>query len=441
MNNTKIFCLTDDHGNLLPPAVQAAVLAKYSRSPLSAREILKKVTEEKADTFHDKWTIEFGHKSVAELAVIPVCFEGVSIIASKFIESWQRPGYAEKSTRYQEFSRESFVMPPNAPLGLKTFSDQLYDAYQTLYPKVLERCAKEMGKSPKKKEVKGRAFDNVRYLLPAGTGTNLAMVGNARDIRDVIKALRSHHNDELRGYGDLVYEAMRPITPTLMRHADPTEFVSPIQSLGDFAYSQSRSGSWYVKIHKPYLMSDPKLEQKSFEADVADMYGKSWTEFCNFMNTRPEHEEVPDIFKTINITFDIMMDYGAFRDLQRHRRCEQFIEPLSTSFGYVVPADIEGTDLEPEYRRTMELIDSAPELEPCDVDTLQYATPLGYLHRSRFKMDLKELYYVIELRSKPQGHISYRKIVYEMHKLAVSRWPELMQWCRVHPPTAIGEHS
>ena len=137
-----------------------------------------------------------------------------------------------------------------------------------------------------------------------------------------------------------------------------------------------------------------------------------------------------------------MMDYGAFRDLQRHRRCEQFVEPLCIDYGFVVPDDIIGTDLEGEYREAMSSILAYEDDSVIyDQDLFQYMIPLGYLHRSIFQMDLKELYYIIELRTKPQGHISYRRIAYQMYELAMTRFPQLMQWCRAIRPDFIGEHK
>src|SRR5271157_2220532 len=187
-----IFVLKDSQGNLLSPAVQSTVLAKYSRSPLSARQIVETLTPEEADKFQDKWFVAYSHSSVAELATFPICFEGVSIVASKFLESFQRPGYSEKSTRYQKFSRDSFITPPGAPATMAKFAARFYDAYDSLYPKVLKRVATLMGKDPtdpkvlEDRLVKARTFDNVRYLLPAGTGTNLGIVANGRDFKYLV---------------------------------------------------------------------------------------------------------------------------------------------------------------------------------------------------------------------------------------------------------------
>lgn len=431
----------------MPPAVQATILAKYSRSPLSARDLLSELSEEDADKFQEKWVGQYGHNSVAELANVPVCFENISIVASKFIESWPRAGFSEKSTRYQVFSRDSFIVPPGAPPTMKQFAARLYDAYEKLLPKVTRLCAEKMGEDPNaeehKKTVKARAFDNVRYLLPAGTGTNVAAVLNMRDVRGMLTALKGHSNPEFQGLGEGLHSAVMEVCPALMKHTDPDTFRMPLRTLGPVRSEfDPGSPSPYVLIDRPHLMPTPELEQASFEALLSSRYGMSWDAFCKFMSSRPDHSEVPDPFKTIRISFEIMMDYGAFRDLQRHRRCEQYVEPLSLDYGYVVPDDIAGTDLEEEYRQAMESLGSYDDEKVVyDSDLMQYMIPLGYLHRSAFQMDLKELYYVVELRTKPQGHISYRRIAHEMYELAADRFPKLMQWCRAVPVTGIGEHT
>lgn len=442
-----VFCLTDGDGRLLPPAVQSTVLAKYSRSPEPAREILKGLTEEEADKFQSKWVISYNHSSVAELSSIPVCYEGVSIIASKFLESYPRMGYSEKSTRYQKFSRDSFVTPPGAPASMKQFAARFYDAYDRLYPRVLRRVAELMGKDPgdpkslEDRTVKARAFDNVRYLLPAGTGTNLAAVGNLRDFRYLIQSARGHNNPEFRALGEATFSAVSAICPALVQKADPDEFEPQVKSLGSLPRSfDPRRPDWYVEVHRPHLLPDPKLVQKSFESVVADRYGMSWSALCKHMESRGRRQ-VPKLFRTVKLSFDVMMDYGAYRDLQRHRRCDQYAEPLTPSYGYLVPDDIAGTDMEPEYRRVMEEVSLYEDDASDDPDLSQYIVPLGYLHRTVFDVDLQELYYIGELRTQPQGHISYRRVAYEMVKKARDLYPELMQWCGAINPTNIGIHS
>jgi thymidylate synthase ThyX len=444
---TEVFCLTDAEGRLLPPAVQATILAKYSRSPLSARVLIDQLTPEEADKFQKKYVIEFNHSSVAELAVIPLCFEGVSIVASKFLESFQRPGYSEKSTRYQVFSRDSFITPPDAPPTMAKFAARLYDAYDSLYPKVVKRVAEILGKDPTDPKTltssfKGRVFDNVRYLLPAGTGTNLAWVGFARDARYMISAARGHSNPEIRALGEMTAKAVATMCPVFVEKADADTFEPTVRNLGSLSPKfDFENPKWYVDLHRRHLLPDPQLVEKSFEVLVADHYGMSWSAFSKLMESR-EKRAVPKAFRSIKLAFEIMMDYGAFRDLQRHRRCEQYVEPLHTNYGYLVPDDIAGSDFEAEYHTAMKsILAYDDEAVVHDTDLMQYMVPLGYLHRSVFEMDAQEVYYVTELRTAPQGHISYRRVAYEMSRVASARLPNIFQWCKAINPTTIGEHK
>jgi hypothetical protein len=290
--------------------------------------------------------------------------------------------------------------------------------------------------------VRARAFDSIRYLLPAGTGTNVGMVINLRDARDLVKMMLDHRNQEVKAIGERIRESIMKMCPTLIRHADPDGFVLSEGGLGPLSPKYDPdSPSWYVDVYRPHLLPDPSSVQKSVESFIADRHGMSWSEFCSFMEGRPEHARVPDVFKRIHITFDILMDFGAFRDLQRHRRCEQYVETLTTTFGYVVPDDVVGSNLERDYREAMESVNSYVDDVMDDPDMSQYAIPLGYLHRSLFQMDLWELYYVVELRTRGHGHISYRRVAYEMYELARRRYPQLMQWCRAIKPDEIGIHA
>lgn len=441
-----IFVLKDSQGNLLSPAVQSTVLAKYSRSPLSARQIVETLTNEEASKFNEQWFVNYGHSSIAELATFPMCFEGVSIVASKFLESFQRPGYSEKSTRYQKFSSDSFILPPGAPENMKTFVRRLYEAYDRLLPRVTRRCAELMGKDPndpevlKDRTVKARAFDNVRYLLPAGTGTNLGIVANGRDFKYLVRSALGHQNPEIREIGEQTKKAIEEIFPVLMKGVTPDSFEPPIQSLGSLPNSFDRANpSWNVSLYRPYLLSDSALVQASFEAMVVERYGMSWAAFCDYMEERGEHS-VPKMFRNFRLQFDILMDYGAFRDLQRHRRCEQYPEFLATYYGCLVPDDIAGTEMEAEYQAAMNSVQTYANDCIHDQNLMQYIIPLGYLHRTVFDMDLESLYYVVELRTRPHGHASYRRVAYKMYELAKQRYPQLMQWCRAIDPAFIGVH-
>ncbi len=431
-----VYVLRDANGKPLPPAVQASVLAKFSRSPESAREILKDMTPQMAEAFQEKWGVTFGHSSVAELADMPYCFEGVSIIASKQIEAYQRGAYSEKSTRYQVFNRDSFVEPPGADSRIRQAADVLYHAYEKLTTPVYQYVRSLMPDGTPESIIKARAFDSLRYLLPAGTGTNVAAVLNARDARYMMSDFLGSKNTELSGLGERMMSAARDVAPVFAMGVKENSFEPPIREL--------EAGTAGIGPRVTLLDGGDHIRRANmFWRKVFMRYGMTKDEFARFMETRGKRQ-VPSVFKTIVVTFDIVMDYGAYRDLQRHRRCEQYPEFLTTKYGYDTPDDILSTEFENTYQDAMERNRVIVEtLSNTGVPTwmLQYALPLGTLFRCQFQMDLRELYYIVELRTQPQGHISYRRIAYEMFQRAVEAFPHLMRWCNAIQPTRVEAHK
>lgn len=446
MNQADVFVLTATNGILLPPAIQATALAKYSRSPLPMREIVNSITAEEAEEFQNKWGVKYGHSSIAELATLPFCFEGVSIVASKVLEKHQRGAYSEKSTRYQEFSANSFVSPiegNETPPSVR----KLYDTYAMILPKMQEHVGKKMMKDGTKvitpTTIKGRAFDAIRYLLPAGTGTSLAAVWNARDARYVMNDLLSHPLPELQSIGKKMMAAAHAVAPVFTMGVKPTEHRSDIFWPRPRTQQHAETPGVRIINHNGTNIFWEVANQYGIVGDVG---------LDVFMNQRGKEQPPPECFRSIRLMVELTMDYGAFRDLQRHRRCDQFVSPLDTEIGYVVPDDLLDADGEvlDAYHEAMrgarsyalEVVQKTQRLDPkSDVLTSQYNIPLGFMHRSIFSMDLQELYYIAELRTQPQGHISYRRIAYQMFEAAKQAFPMQMKWCRAIAPDVIGHHA
>ncbi len=469
---SEVFCLTNKDGSILSPSVQATVLAKYSRSPLSAKEIVSNLTEEEADKFQDKWFVTYGHSSVAELASIPICFENVSIIASKFIESYQRGAYSEKSTRYQEFSSKSFVEVEGIDKSIRKPVERLYESYSFLKTRMFNICAAKADLDPKDPKnarlINARVFDNIRYLLPAGTGTNVGAVLNGRDIRYMIRDAVSHQNAEIRSIGEKLKLAVKEVFPVLLNKIEVDDFEPRIKRIRNFSiptkipvgssvvssrnynsycfesYKNSFNTPDYKIINEVYDKEKIELAKPrrhfDFENDVIRLYGMSWSQFCDHMEKR-QNRSVPKVFRKHKISFDILMDYGAYRDMQRHRRCEQYSGLFTTDYGYVIPDDIIGTEFEDYYTSTMNsVMEFDNSLVSIDEDLSQYYIPLGFLFPVEFDMDLEQLYYISELRTKPQGHISYRRIAYMMYLIGNQLYPNQMKWCKAISPDKIGIH-
>lgn len=433
----EIFCLVDANGKPLEPAVQATVLAKYSRSPLSAKRILDNVTPEEADKFQKKWAIDWGHSSVAELCTLAICLEGVSIVASKWLEQMQRAGYSEKSTRYQVFTKDSFVTPKGYEHdpSIKKFAERFYRAYDELMPEMTEIISKKTGRPETDRLVKARAFDNLRYLLPAGTGTNLAIVANPRDLRHLIRESLSHTNPEIVEIGQGIKKAIGDLYPVFVEGSDPDDFEPKVHSVTPLL---NPPGRWSVNISWGI---DTRVETERFFYFIENVYKMTRSQFDELMERRGKRA-VPKVFRDFDIRFDAVMDFGAFRDLQRHRRCEITYGPLTRALGFEVPDDIVGTNLEQRFKDVMQSVDFFEDMSlDSNPELIQYIIPIGYLHHSCWKMDLAQVYYMTELRTQPQGHISYRRPAYEMFKIAQRTYPELMKWCRAIEPDTIGDHA
>lgn len=427
-----IFTLTNEQGQLFSPVRQASIFAKYSRSPESARELVKKTDETAADKFQQKWIVDFGHSAIAELATLPVAFEGVSIIASKAIEKWQRPGVCEKSTRMQKFDRGSLLVPNGLDRDFRDKALRVIEGCFGLYEELL-RDLPALLTSDKTEATRVKAqravFDVARHLLPAGCRTNLGICAYPRDLAEMIAELSGSPNPEFRKIGTKLKAATKGLGGPLIRHTEPDEWINQFQPrfVGCEADMRGQSGN-FVRL----VSSSPS--EAAFWGLLNSHYGMTPRDLSRAMANRPEHHAVPSLFREVRFQYAIYMDYGAFRDLQRHRRMEQFVEPLTPYYGYVVPPELSGLYLV----RYKELLDRFRDLswpkDPQQRMLAQYLLPLAFRVGWHISLDLQQLYYLTELRTRPAGHISYRKVAYRMLEWAETKYPALTQWCRAVKP-------
>jgi thymidylate synthase ThyX len=427
-----IFTLTNEDGQLFSPTRQASIFAKYSRSPESARELVKKTDETAADKFQQKWIVDFGHNAIAELATLPVAFEGVSIIASKAIEKWQRPGVCEKSTRMQEFDPDSLLVPEGLDPELRDRALKVIKACFTFYEELLADLPKALAKgNPKATEaqLKRATFDVARHLLPAGCRTNLGICAYPRDIAEMIAELSGSPNPEFREIGAKLKVATEGIGGPLIRHTEPDEWINQFQPqfIGAGRDLSEATGS-LVKL------VDCHPSEEHFWTTLKERYRMTPRDLNRAMTERPEHHALPDVFREMRLLYDVYMDYGAFRDLQRHRRMEQFVELLTPYYGFVVPNELQEGH-EAHYKELLNRFRELPWPEDVRQQVLaQYLLPLAFRVGWHINLDLRQLYYLVELRTKPQGHISYRRVTYRMLACAEKKYPALTQWCRAVKP-------
>lgn len=446
----RVLTLTDADGNLFPPIMQARAMAQYARSPLSILDIVEKVSVENAETFQEKWVVKYGHNSVAELATIPVCFEGVSMLAAKAIEAWQRPGVAEKSTRMQDFSGESFYDPTdesNVTLEdeycLKGNTALLYavralvDRAYELYAKMLKELPEKMSEQYPDEtdaQIKKRVFDSARYLLPAGTVTSLGICAYPRDIAEMIATLGSSKTGEFRRIARLVKDTTSELGGPLIRHVEPEPWRNYLwakyprkhypNSYNDIRLLNSDGTYFNGEVNPPYMDGAKKLVEKYYDLN----------DFESHMYARPAHGPAPRLFRNVRLQFEVTLDYGAFRDLQRHRRSEQTVELLTPHYGYETP-DIPDRKLLREYEELLDMYMALPwPVGNTTVNALQYFLPMAFRIRFLWDMDLEEAYYIPELRTKPGGHISYRRLTWNMAEQTRAMFPWGGKWIRAINP-------
>lgn len=454
----------------LPEEVIAVLLAKYSRSPGGLRENMAKMlaeegddyfpdaksfkgSSEKARAFHEKWVLGFGHKSVGEHAILHLACEDISIVATKEIEDTRiGAGFTEKSTRYVVFDRDSFITPADLSDRHRTMYETtcraLFDTYLSLMPAVTAEVARRSPSAPEA-AIRAQACDILRGLLPAGTRTNVGITINARALENMLTKLFSSPVAESNRLAAEMLSAARRVTPTLVKYAAPSPFRQAIatrkREVGGFAVMVAPAARHGVAL----VDCDPSALAKvaaAFDAQgdsgilpassriqrhaAAPTVARSMIDAV--MAERGPHDAAPRCFEAASITVELTLDYGAYRDLQRHRLLSPATQRLGCLLGFEVPTVVDEIGETGAYVDVMKRAASVwDEIEGENPYAAQYVVPLGYRIRTLWTMNLREFFHVVELRSGKQGHPSYRRIAQDLYRAGVAAYPWLQGWVRV----------
>lgn len=482
----------------LPPEVLAVAMAKYSRSSKSIKETIDELTEEKSAEFHEKWVLGYGDASVADMAVVAIAVENVSILASKVLEDNRIASYQEKSTRYVQFDSTSYFRPTaimasaHADDFVRT-ADMLFATYEKVLAGMIEYYRSHYPKPADladklyEAKLKARALDVARYLLPAGTLTNFGMIMSARALRHAISKMKGSNLPEVREIGAEVEAAavnpaynphrarIEPIlealaekapdeavmlteslklqvkgAPTLVKHTEPKPYFDGIAAIGrkyadelgvmtsndatqPRADYHAESCSPEDELIATIIYSGSRASFRDIVTKVSALPQEKKHEIiAAVQSARGDHDWVTRHFEVPGgFIVDTLFDYGAYRDLQRHRMLTQINQPLGVDHGFEVPRDLEDAGLLPVFREAMDAAaDMVKKLTPAFGDDAMYLIPLGYRKRTLFKMNLRELHHFIELRSKSGGHFSYRALVYDVYEQVKKAHPMLVEHLR-----------
>ncbi len=455
------------------PEVIAVALAKCSRSDTPFDQNVDDVSLEKAAEFHEKWVVGYGHGSVAEHAVSSVAVENVSQVAIKVLEDARLASFTEKSSRYQVFSRERAYTPEAiAKSGMakeyKKFLDKLYELYEELFPKISalmkERFpkAEELAEKAYEAQTKARTLDVTRCLLPAEAFGSLGMTANARVWEYVISKCLSHPLEEVRGIGTELRNVLkgepdmspdvalqeRP-HPTLLKYAEEKPYLQ--EAPADLA-ALAKTILPEIPMEAPtrvIMQKDDGFAEARIAAALLYRVASVPFEVC-YAKTKNDSPLCEKILRTALekrgahsaplrelehavFTHEITMNYGAWRDIQRHRLCTQTNQPLSTFLGFDLPEEIQHIGYAERFNALMNEADRFfRALQEAGLDQeADYVVPMALRRRLLVSWNLRELFHFIELRSGIKGHPTYRFIAQEIWRTLNETHPLLASFIHV----------
>jgi thymidylate synthase ThyX len=403
-------------GALIGAESEAMLQALHSRSIGGIHAHLGKLAKSGPEKFMSTFYVGYGHKSIGDCGSVTMFIEGVSMLAAKAIQDFMLYNGQEASTRYIDFATQKFLDPLGAP-----DSSGISENWRGFYLKGLaaakralfERHPRQDGEKeePYQKAVNARSFDIMRGFLPAGATTNLAWHGELRHVSDHLDRLRHHPLAEVRGVALSLEDALAEAYPSSFqkkRYADTEAFLEYWMT-GEYYFDEPPSAYPVVKtavgnfsgIDENLLRKHRKLLEK-----------------------RPEQTELPKFLAECGTArFNYLLDFGSFRDDQRHRAVAQRMPLLTPRYGIgswyfnQLPDDfrdqaLEFCDLQLGRIRNLD----------CDDTVKQYYLPMGAMVACQKVGDLPALAYFVERRARLDVHPTMRKVAQEIGTLLLEKY-------------------
>jgi thymidylate synthase ThyX len=456
----------------MPPEKCAYALARYSRSPDSIGQSIDWVRTHDSAKFLQHFYFQYGHSSIADLGHVVLCFEKISEVAAIEIEDEQLWDGQAKSSRYQDFSRCGFIAPPEfqAPEAARyqAAAGKLLAAYSQVHAAVAAHLAESLPRPAAmledayQRNIAARAFDVARYLLFLGIPTNVGQITSIRTLEKQIRRLKASEYAELHelageaaaacaaapGCSWDVHASGEPVAPTLAQWVDADSYL--LQSRRDLkewaeANLPAPSGITIDSVdllHPVDTAADlaATLLYPVCDRPFRELYelARSWSaaqrrEVLDLgARSRTDRDELLRGFRGGLFAFDIVMDIGAYRDLHRHRRCQQFRQAFSNRLGYATPKAIGEAGVSEVYE--VALREALAEANSLPAPGSHYLLPFATRSRFLFKMDLAEVEYICRVRSSVKGHFSYRDIAWRMKLKMAELEPELAGLIEATPP-------
>ncbi len=403
------------------PEDTAMMQALYSRSPKSVTEHVEKVKSSGSGKFMETYYVGYGHASIADCGSTTIFIEGLSILADKAIQDWQMYSGQETSTRYVDMSQQPIIDPLNTPASqeiIKSWMDfyiaaqlPVQDYLRNKYPKKSDE-----DEAVYEKAIKARTFDITRGFLPAGITTQLSWHTNLRQAHDKLSLMRHNPLKEVSELAERMLKQLQEKYPHSFSHK-----LYPEQE----EYRQQLMAEY--NFFKP-------TEAVPFRLTTA-ISNEQLKPYQKIIDQRPPRTNLPLFLEELGIiTFDFLLDYGSFRDVQRHRHglCRMPLLDMTQGFNswYLneLPTDLQETakKLIADQKLAIDNLETTAEIK-------QYYTAMGFNVPCRISYGLPATVYVTELRSGKLVHPTLRQIALQMRQALVEKFPTLTLHCDLDP--------
>ena len=425
---------------------------------------------QRAEQLYERVFVEYGDDSVAQLGGVHLACEQSSNVLSKILEWGRLMAYLEQSTRYIAYNQRlangqyRYYRPPeilDSPHGARYVGemDRVFDTYGALLPQmqawIVERFPQQAEDSDfvYRQATRAKALDALRGLLPAASLSNIGIYGTGQSYEQLLLRMRAHPLPEARHYAEMMLTELRKVIPSFLQRVDVAERGGEWSAyLGATRADTARlvgllwpeltavdamtgaDGSDDGDAEVTLLDFDPEGEDKVLVAACFSHLSCSEREAARRVRLLGHDERVALLrayvgdrrnrrhrpgraFERTDYRFELVTDYGAFRDLQRHRMLTVEWQRLGVALGYDTPALVTEAGLDARYD---EAIGRAEDLYRSLLgefpEQASYAVALAHRIRYVMQCNAREAMHMIELRSGAQGHPAYRRVAQDMHR-------------------------
>ncbi len=442
----------------IPEEVVAVIFAYVSRSPKSFRDNIDTVIREqemgrdRAEKFHEKWVLNYGHASVAEHATVHMGVERVSRLFSSLLESANEfLSFTEYSQRYQRPQRGDNYIPEelNSNKTLKREFEELCDFQYGIYSKLnaelfdfLVKKFPVLKNGEEKSHLRALekiAFEDARYSLNLSTFTNLGMTANARAIEQTISLLLSSPYLEARTRAEEMKKEVRFSVPTLVKYADRNEYVVKTREavsklVRDFAGAKKNKpedgSSVTLTDYTGRGKEDPQLEafkeiargflfefSELSSRDVENLLSSNSDELQRIFSISVEnlgnHDNPASIFRSVRYNAEFVLSEAAWHQLLRHRKVDWTAKEPSVGDGVTIPPHVVESETEELLRQAISKSESFYEklLNSGFGDIASYAVTNAHNRRVCGSFDLWEFYHLTNLRMSAAAQWDIRNVI------------------------------